>query len=159
MKLLIPSRGPNLTASSNFLLPMLLDLILHQILEINHTILSVRMQRSIDKHSRVKVLLHAIHEFVIFQLDAFEKVGRALEYVIPRDRVAEYLILGGHCRSTGWKHTHDEKIRRGEIDGRVWENIGEGPASKEVDVFWLDVVSVRREVIESARVRLNRVTI
>ena len=131
VKLLISFGRPDLTALRNLFLPMLLQLFLHQVLEIEHGSFTFGMKRPMDEHARIEVLLNSVTQVIVLQLDTFEKVCCSLEYIVWRGWIAKDLILGDDGGSTGGKHACYKKVGRRQIHCCIWKDVSEGAAAEE----------------------------
>ena len=160
VELLAALRGPYLPAPYFGLdRHVFLQVGLDQRFEVEDAALTLGVQRSLDVDARVEVLLDAVHQVVVLEFDALEKVGRALENVHVRSRVPKCLVFRGDRGRTRGDDTHDEEVRRRQVHRGVGVVVGEGSVAEILKVFCLDVVSVRGEMFETAIVRLDGISV
>lgn len=159
MKLLPAPRRPDLMTCLLFKSQVFLQFLLDQFLKIQHTALPLGVQRPVHIDVRVQVLLDAIAQVVILQLDALKEIRGPLEDINGRLWVAEGLVLRDDCGGTGRDDTHDEEVRGREVHGGVGEVVGESSVAKKLDVFLLDVVPVGWEMLKAALVGCHGVPV
>ena len=138
---------------------MLLQLSLNKMFKVQHTPLPLWVQRPVNVHPGVQILLHAVHQVVVLQFNSLEELASPVEGLFGRVRVPVYLILRGHRRWASRNNSHDEKVRGGQINRCVGEIVGECAVAEVFKVLRFDIVAVRWEVLESPGIRSHRVFI